>query len=69
MVKLAKSTRLSNSHGTLIDNFPCKLTKATLDTTWGILINELSDHQPYFTFLNNIQHDEPKYVTINKQDK
>ncbi len=70
--KLTLPTRLSNSHGTLIDNFLCKLIEATLDTnTCGILINKLSDHQPYFTFLNNIQHNDHthKYVKITKQDK
>ncbi len=46
--------RLSNNRGTLIDNFFCKLTENTLDTTSGVLINRFSDHQPYFIFLNNI---------------
>ncbi len=48
-------TRLSNNNVTLIDNFLCKLTESTLDTTSGILINKFSDHCPYFTILNNIQ--------------
>ncbi len=47
---IALPTWLSNIHGTLIDNFLCKLIETTLDTTYGILINILSDHQPYFTF-------------------
>lgn len=69
--KITLPTRLSNKHGTLIDNFLCKLTQLTLDTTSGILIKKFSDHQPYFTVLNNMHHKNcvPKYVTISKQDK
>ena len=68
--KITLPTRLSKKHGTLIDNFFCKLTEHTLDTTSGILIKKFSDHQPYFTLLNNfITHNQtPTYVTINKQD-
>ncbi len=46
--KITLPTRLSNKHGSLIDNFFCKMTEYTLDTTY--LINK-----PYFTILNNIQ--------------
>ncbi len=49
--KITLPTRLSNKHGPLIDNFLCKLTETTLDTTSGILIKTFSDHQPYFTIL------------------
>ncbi len=52
--KITVPIRLSNNRGTLIDNFFCKLTENTLDTTSGVLINRFSDHQPYFIFLNNI---------------
>ncbi len=38
-------TRLSNNHGTLIDNFFYQFTNNTLDTTSGVLINEFSDRQ------------------------
>jgi len=69
--KITLPTRFSNKHGTLIDNFLCKLTETTLDTTSGILINKLSDHQPYFTILNNISFKEPlpTYVKVSKKDK
>ena len=68
--KITLPTRLSNKHGTLIDNFLCKLTEATIDTTSGILIKKFSDHQPYFTILKNINHKDhkPKYIKIVKQD-
>ncbi len=44
--KITLPTRLSNKHGTLIDNFLCKLTETMLDTTSGILIKQFSNHQP-----------------------
>ncbi len=70
--KITLPTRLSkNKHGTLIDNFICKLTETTLDTTSDILIKIFSGHQPYFTILDNINHKHhaPKYIKITKQDK
>ncbi len=39
--KITLPTRISDKHGTLIDNFICKLTKTTLDTTSGILITKI----------------------------
>ncbi len=69
--KITVPTRLTNNNGTLIDNFLCKLTESTLDTTYGVLINKLSDHQPYFILLNNVDTRDPppKFIKINKQDK
>ncbi len=63
-------TRLTNNHGTLIDNFFCKLTEHTLDTLLGILIRHFSNHQPYFTILNSLQTQKhsPKYIIMTKQD-
>ncbi len=68
--KITLPTRLSNNLATLIDNFFCKLTETTLDTTSGILIKMFSDHQPYFIRLNNIKHKthKPIYIKLNKQD-
>ncbi len=69
--KITLPTTLTNKHGTLIDNFFCKLTEATIDTIAGILINKFSDHQPYFILLNNIQlkTHTPRFIKINKQDQ
>ena len=69
--KITLPTRLTNNNGTLIDNFLCKLTDCTLDTTSGVLLNKFSDHQPYFTVLNNLtsKHHIPHYVKITKNDK
>ncbi len=68
--KITVPTRLTNTHGTLIDNFLCKLTENTLDTTSGVLIKAFSDHQPYFILLNTIltKDSPPVYVKITKQD-
>ena len=64
------STRLSKNNRTLIDNFFCKLTKSTLRPKPGILTKQLSDHQPYFTFLNTVSHTEPlpRYIKISVQN-
>ncbi len=69
--KITLPTTLSNKHGTLIDNFLCKLIETTIYTTSGILIKRFSDHQPYFIILNNINHTHhsPKYIKKTKQDK
>jgi hypothetical protein len=68
--KITLPTRLSNNHGTLIDNIICKLTENTLNLSSGILIDKFSDHQPYFTILKNIKNKNhvPKFVEIHKQD-
>ena len=68
--KITVPTRLTNTKGTLIDNFLCKLSEATLDTIAGVLINRFSDHQPYFILLDNINTKilPPTYVKISKQD-
>ncbi len=69
--KITVPTRLTKTHGTFIDNFLCKLTDNTLDTTSGVLTKMFSDHQPYFILLNNIlTKDSPTVcVKITKQDK
>ncbi len=64
--KITLPTRFSKKRGTLKDNFFCKLTDKIIDTTL-----KLSDHQPYFTFINNInlQETQLKYIKINLQTK
>ena len=63
-------TRLSKNNGTIIDNFFCKLTKSTMKPKSGILTKQLSDHQPYFAFLNTVSHIEPlpRYIKITVQN-
>ncbi len=67
--KITLPTRFSRKRGTLIDNVYCKLTDNTLNTTSGVTIKKLSDHQGYFTFINNsiTKDHDAKYITINKQ--
>ncbi len=69
-LKITVPTRLTNTHGTLIDKFLCKLTNNTLDTTSGVLIKMFSDHQPYYILLNSIliKDSPPVYIKITKQD-
>ncbi len=66
--KITFPTRFSNKHGTLIDNFFCKLSESTMDTTSGILLRKFYDHQPYFTVLNDFTLKEPPltYIKITK---
>ncbi len=62
--KITLPNRFSNNHGTLIDNILRKLTETMLDTTSCILIEKFSDHQPYFTLLNNvILKDSPLFLS------
>ncbi len=57
-------TRFSNKHGTLIDNFFCKLSESTIDNTSGILFKKISNRQPNFTMLNDFTLKAPQ-VTKN----
>ncbi len=69
--KITMPTRFSRKRGTLIDNVYCKITDNTLNTTSGITVRKLSDHQGYFTFINNsiIKDHDSKYITITKQSE
>ena len=52
-LKITFPTRVNNSSGaTLIDNIFCKLSSITLQTKAGILLDEISDHYPYFISLD-----------------
>ena len=55
--KITLPTRVNNSSGaTLIDNIFCKLSSHTVSTTFGngIILDQLSDHYPYFVSLDNL---------------
>ena len=64
-------TRFSNNNGTLIDNLLCRIDKYAEQPNAGILAKQFSDHQPCFTFLNNVQLKDkpPKHITIRKQSQ
>ena len=63
-------TRFSHTSGTLIDNVFYKVYQITKVTTAGILLNKLSDHQPYFVLLvitlTKIQN--PNLIKIHMQN-
>ena len=62
-------TRFSHRTGTLIDNFLCKLSDISLKSKSGILVDRISDHQPYFMSLNlrTVNIIPHKYISINKR--
>ncbi len=64
-------TRFSNTRGTLIDNIFCKLNDTTLNPTAGILIDNFSDHQPYFICLNTVhtRYCPIKYIKTKQQNQ
>jgi hypothetical protein len=64
--KITFPTRLTQRHGTLIDNFFTKMTDGFSHTTSGILLNTISDHLPYFMILNNLNlvNKKSKFITI-----
>ena len=51
--KITLPTRMSKRRATLIDNVYCRLTENTLNCVSGVTTKKLSDHQGYFTFINN----------------
>ena len=59
-------TRFSTSNCTLIDNIFCKLSQVTIKSIAANLINQFSDHHPYFLFLDLSKHRNicPKTVKI-----
>ncbi len=48
----------------LITTIFCKLSKLAIDTTSGVLLKTFSDHQPYFTVLNDFTLKEPPVTYI-----
>jgi hypothetical protein len=64
---LTLPTRLSQRSATLIDNFYCRLSDATINSVSGILIKKFSDHQPYFMCMEGISNKtkKPAYIRIS----
>ena len=61
-------TRVNICNGaTLIDNIFCKLTPLTIDTFCGIFLDYISDHFPYFVYVENIFHKQNKYPKYAKK--
>ena len=63
-------TRFSDRRCTLIDNFICKFSPAILNSTNGILTNNISDHQPYLINIHNLitAQNTPTFVRTNTQN-
>ena len=59
--KITVPTRLTQRHGTLIDNFLVKVTQDYSPTTAGVMLYKISDHLPYFIsldYLNSARNSE-----------
>ena len=65
--KITVPTRLTQRNGTLIDNFFVKVSDDYSPTTARVLLNNISDHLPYFISLDYITSDKPiiKYIKIS----
>ena len=59
--KITLSTRFSQNSCSLIDQLYIKISSSTRVTTAGIIMSNISDHQPYFIVLEQIS---PKTVLI-----
>ena len=53
--KITMPTRLTQRQGTLIDNIFVKISDNFSSTTSGIIMSQISDHLPYFIFLDYIK--------------
>ena len=62
-------TRFSARNASLIDNFFCKLTETSLTAIPGILIDQLSDHHPYFLVWLPIIKTEGRKKGVVKSEK
>ena len=63
-------TRFSRRNATLIDQLFSKSPSPTTHNVSGILLNNMSDHLPFFTCLDicNRTHKTPKFIKINRND-
>ena len=62
--KITLPTRLTETNGTLIDNFLVKGSNKFSESTVGILMQNISDHLPYFIKLDYLtkQNGPDKYI-------
>ena len=68
--RITLPTRFSEYTATLIDNYFCKVTEKCAKAPTGILVTQLSDHFPYFIFLNNdtTKESPPKHIQVSTND-
>ena len=71
MPTITLPTRIAERTATLIDNFLCNFPRNCTNAFTGIIISQLSDHFPYFVFLNRVSYktSPPKYIEINQVNK
>lgn len=69
--KIVMPTRFSQFNGTLLDNILCKISQNFSNITAGILLNQISDHQPCIIYCDNFSIDikQTDYIWIKKQNK
>ena len=67
--KITLPTRFSKQSGTLIDNFPCKLSPYYSNTKTGVPLSDISDHLPYFISLKQIVSRKPGPTFETIRDK
>ena len=69
--KITLPTRLSSNQGTLIDNIFIKVSADFSETTSGVLLNNISDHQPCFISLDYLEMKttHPKWIKICTNDQ
>ena len=67
--KIIHPTRFTDTRGTLLDNFFCKLSPNHTKTLAGIMINVLSDHQGCFLSIDSLSRIRmpDRYITITKK--
>ena len=58
---------VNGSCGALIDNVYCKLSSRTVTTSSVINLDELSNHYPYFIFVDNLSNTRVKIPRQAKQ--
>ena len=63
-------TRFSDRRCTLIDNVICKFSPAIMNSTTGILTNNISDHQLYLINIHNLttKQNTPTFIQVNTQN-
>ena len=65
--KITLPTHVTQKHGSLIDNMYVKICNRFENIDAGIIINQISDHLPYFMSFNHanvIPHNNTKYIKM-----
>ena len=70
-LKIVQPCRFTKKTGSVIDHTFCKLSENTSKSYSGILISNMSDHQPHFTCLDILSNQQkpPRYIIKEKYDE